>query len=55
MPSLSGKTKIRRKAKLKASGKRRKRLLRHGTTPKFPIHLDGKEQEQEKETKTKEV
>ena len=43
MPSLSSKTKIRRMAKLRKAGRRRKRLMRRGTTPAFPIHLDDKE------------
>ena len=42
MPSLSSKTYTRRQNRKKAMGKVRKRLLRHGSTPAFPIHLDGK-------------
>ncbi len=41
MPSLSSKTWARRIAKVRAGGKTRKRKNRRGTTPPFPIHLDG--------------
>ena len=40
MPSLSSKTRVKRNAKLKKAGNRRKRRLRRGSTPSFPIHLE---------------
>ena len=49
MPSLSSKTRVKRNAKLKKAGRRRKRLMRRGSTPSFPIHLD-KAEEKEKKT-----
>jgi DNA-directed RNA polymerase specialized sigma24 family protein len=42
MPSLTSKTWSRRIAKARAAGKVRKRKNRRGTTPPFPIHLEGK-------------
>lgn len=53
MPSLSSKTKVKRAAKLRKAGRRRKRLLRHGSTPPFPIHLE--KDGDEKKDKTKKV
>jgi len=38
MPSLTTKTWNRRIMKARRMGKARKRLLRRGTTPVFPIH-----------------
>lgn len=40
MASLTKKRKKIKKRKLIMSGRDRKRALRRGTTPKFPIHLD---------------
>ena len=40
--SDTSKTKTRRRRKAAAQGKdRKKKLEKHGTTPKFPIHPDG--------------
>lgn len=39
--SDTSKTKVRRRRKNAAQGKdRKKKLEKHGTTPKFPIHPD---------------
>lgn len=41
MASNTGKTRLQRKKKRTAQGKRRKREERNaGTTPKFPVHKD---------------
>ena len=41
--SLTSKTETRRKRRHKNFGKKRKKALaKEGTTPKFPIHPDGK-------------
>ncbi len=45
MPSLSSKTKTKRQAKLKKAGKIRKRAMRRGSTPEFPVHPDKKPRE----------
>jgi hypothetical protein len=40
--SDTSKTKARRRRKAAAQGKdRKKKLEKHGTTPKFPIHPEG--------------
>ena len=40
--SDTSKTKTRRRRKAAAQGKdRKKKLEKHGTTPKFPIHPEG--------------
>ncbi|MDP8225722.1 MAG: hypothetical protein P9L99_20345 [Candidatus Lernaella stagnicola] len=38
MASNSKKTKMKRIRKVRASGTARKRIIRRGTTPVFPIH-----------------
>lgn len=53
MPSLSSKTRVKRAAKLRKAGRRRKRLLRHGSTPTFPIHLEENEEQKEGKKKSK--
>jgi hypothetical protein len=40
MASLTKKTKQIRKNKVRTAGKERKRAVREGTTPRFPIHVD---------------
>jgi hypothetical protein len=40
MGSLTKKRKLIAKKKVRASGKDRKRGIKAGTTPRFPIHLD---------------
>jgi len=40
--SDTSKTKTRRKNRRKKAGKARKKIQAKGTTPKFPIHPDGK-------------
>jgi hypothetical protein len=40
MGSLTKKMKMIRKRKVRTGGKGRKKLLRSGTTPRFPIHLE---------------
>lgn len=40
--STSSKTKTRRQIRSKKAGKDRKKIQAKGTTPKFPIHPDGK-------------
>jgi len=42
MASNTKKTELRRIRKKRASGKERKRALRHGSTPAFPIHKEAK-------------
>lgn len=42
MPGDRGKTKAKRMNNARSAGKVRKRKLRHGTTPPFPIHPEGK-------------
>ena len=41
MTSLSKKTESIRKRKVRKSGKVRKVKIRAGTTPRFPIHIEG--------------
>ena len=40
MGSLTKKVKAIRKNKRTAAGRIRKRALKHGSTPRFPVHLD---------------
>lgn len=40
MGSLTKKRKLITKKKVRASGKDRKRAIKDGTTPRFPIHFD---------------
>ncbi len=45
MASNTKKLKIKRKLRRLKMGKARKRLLRRGTTPSLPIHVDRPDQE----------
>ena len=40
MGSLTKKVKLIRKKKVRAGGKDRKRTIKAGTTPRFPIHVE---------------
>ncbi len=40
MGSLTKQRKQIRKIKVRASGKDRKRLIKAGTTPRFPVHVE---------------
>lgn len=43
MASLTQKTEKIRKRKHRSAGKGRKKATRAGTTPRFPIHIEGNE------------
>lgn len=40
MGSLTKKRKLIRKRKVRTSGKERKRAVKTGTTPRFPVHVE---------------